>query len=183
MAFSVIDASIFELIDTECSGEWVAFTVCLFSVLVAQLCPTLCDSMDCSPPGSSVHGDSPGKNTGVGCHALSRGSSQPRDPPQVSHIADRFFIVWATREGFTVCVYMYTCIYNLFVSLFCFFLRDTNYAFAGSPSWIFSKKFFFFFNLNCILLRFFILTFVSLAQCSARSVFPSCFLQFHLHSC
>ena len=35
-----------------------------------QSCPTLCDSMDCSPPGSSVHGDSPGKNTGVGCHAL-----------------------------------------------------------------------------------------------------------------
>ena len=29
--------------------------------------------MDCSPPGSSVHGDSPGKNTGVGCHALLRG--------------------------------------------------------------------------------------------------------------
>ena len=34
---------------------------------VAQLCLTLCDPMDCSPPGSSVHGDSPGKNTGVGC--------------------------------------------------------------------------------------------------------------------
>ena len=31
---------------------------------------TLCDPMNCSPPGSSVHGDSPGKNTGVGCHAL-----------------------------------------------------------------------------------------------------------------
>ena len=29
--------------------------------------------MDCSQPGSSVHGDSPGKNTGVGCHALSQG--------------------------------------------------------------------------------------------------------------
>ena len=29
--------------------------------------------MDCSPPGSSVHGDSPGKNTGVGCHALPQG--------------------------------------------------------------------------------------------------------------
>ena len=38
-----------------------------------QLCPTLCDSMDCSPPGSSVHGDFPGKNTGVGCHALLQG--------------------------------------------------------------------------------------------------------------
>ena len=33
----------------------------------------LCDSMHCSPPGSSVHGDSPGKNTGVGCHALLQG--------------------------------------------------------------------------------------------------------------
>ena len=38
--------------------------------LVSQWCPTLCDFMDCSPPGSSVHRDSPGKNTGVGCHAL-----------------------------------------------------------------------------------------------------------------
>ena len=33
----------------------------------------LCDPMDCSPPGSSVHGDSPGKNTGVGFHALLQG--------------------------------------------------------------------------------------------------------------
>ena len=41
--------------------------------LVAQPCPTLCNSMDCSLPGSSVHGDSPGKNTGVGCHALLQG--------------------------------------------------------------------------------------------------------------
>ena len=34
--------------------------------LVAQLCPTLCDPMDCSLPDFSVHEDSPGKNTGVG---------------------------------------------------------------------------------------------------------------------
>ena len=38
-----------------------------------QSCPTLCDPMDCSPPDSSVHGDSPGKNTGVACHALLQG--------------------------------------------------------------------------------------------------------------
>ena len=38
-----------------------------------ELCPTLCDPMDCSPPGSSVHGDSPGKNTAVGCHVLLQG--------------------------------------------------------------------------------------------------------------
>ena len=41
--------------------------------------------MDCSPPGSSVHGDSPGKNTGVGCHALLQGNlpnpgTEPRSP-------------------------------------------------------------------------------------------------------
>ena len=37
---------------------------------VTQLCLTLCDPMVCSPPGSSVHGDSPGRSTRVGCHAL-----------------------------------------------------------------------------------------------------------------
>ena len=56
-----------------------------------QLCLTLCNTIDCSPPGSSVHGDSPGENTGVGCHALL--SSQPRDQAQVSCIAGRFLTV------------------------------------------------------------------------------------------
>ena len=41
--------------------------------LVAQSCPTLCDSMNCSLPGSSDNGDSPGKNIGMGCHALLQG--------------------------------------------------------------------------------------------------------------
>ena len=41
--------------------------------LVAQSCLTLCGPMDSSPPGSSVHGDSPGKNPAVGCHALLQG--------------------------------------------------------------------------------------------------------------
>ena len=40
-------------------------------VLVTQW--WLCNSMDCSPSGSSIHGDSPGKNTGVGCHNLLQG--------------------------------------------------------------------------------------------------------------
>ena len=40
---------------------------------VAKLCMALCDPMDCSQPGSSVHGDPPGKNTGVGCLALLQG--------------------------------------------------------------------------------------------------------------
>ena len=41
--------------------------------LVSQSCPTLCNLMDCSLPGSFVHGDSLGKNTGVGSHALLQG--------------------------------------------------------------------------------------------------------------
>ena len=69
-------------------------------MLVTQLCPTLCDPMGCSPPGSSVHGGSPGKNTGVGCHALIQGSSQPRDRNQISHTAGGFFTIWATREAY-----------------------------------------------------------------------------------
>ena len=54
--------------------------------LVAQSYSTLCDPMDCSPPGSSVHEDSPGNNTGVGCHALlqgvfpTQGLNEPRAP-------------------------------------------------------------------------------------------------------
>ena len=38
-----------------------------------QSCLTLCDPTNRSPPGSSVHGDSPGKNSGVGCHSLLQG--------------------------------------------------------------------------------------------------------------
>ena len=47
-------------------GHWHR---CVHAKLL-QSCPTLCEPMDCSPPDSSVHGASPGKNTGVGCHAL-----------------------------------------------------------------------------------------------------------------
>ena len=66
-------------------------------VLVAQSCLTL--FTDCNLPGSSVHGDFPGKNTGVGCHALLQRIFQPRDQTQVSCIAGRFFTSWATREA------------------------------------------------------------------------------------
>ena len=52
-----------------------------------QSCLNLCDPMDSSPPGSSVHGDSPGKNTGVGCMPSSRGSSQPKDLTHISYVS------------------------------------------------------------------------------------------------
>ena len=53
-----------------------------------QWCPTLCDPMDHSPPGSSVHGiHSPGKDTGVGCHALLQGMFPPQGSnPYLLHL-------------------------------------------------------------------------------------------------
>ena len=54
--------------------------------LIVQLHLTLCDPMDCSPPGSSVYGDAPGKNTGVGCHALLQGTFPTKGSnPGLSH--------------------------------------------------------------------------------------------------
>ena len=76
-----------------------AFNYCAVC-LVAQSCPTLCDLMDSSPPGSSVYGDSLGKNTGVSCHAVLQGIF----PTQVSCIAGRFFTIWAARETLTIVI-------------------------------------------------------------------------------
>ena len=65
-------------------------------VLITQSCPTFCDPMDCSPPDSSVHGIFQARI--LECIPFSRGSSRLRDGTWVSHIAGRFFTIWATRE-------------------------------------------------------------------------------------
>ena len=51
----------------------VCVCVCVCMCASHLVLYALCDPMDCSPAGSSVHGDSPGKNTGVGCHFLLQG--------------------------------------------------------------------------------------------------------------
>ena len=71
--------------------------VCLF----AQSCPTLCDPMDCSPPGSSVHGILQASILEWVAMPYSQGSSRLVDRIQVSCIAGGFFTVWATREAQT----------------------------------------------------------------------------------
>ena len=58
---------------------------------------SFCDPVDCSPPGSSVHG--------VGCHFLLQGSFWPRDGARVSCIGRWTLYHWATREA-PVSVYM-----------------------------------------------------------------------------
>ena len=71
----------------------------LFCCLVAQLCLNLFDSMDCSLPGSSVHGIIQAKILEWVAISFARGSSQPRDRIQVSCIAGRCFNLWATSEA------------------------------------------------------------------------------------
>ena len=71
--------------------NWIHWLLCL----VALSCHTLCNNMDCSLPGSSAHGDSPGKNIGVGCHALFQGIFPTQGSnPGLLHC--RYFTVWVT---------------------------------------------------------------------------------------
>ena len=63
---------------------------------VAQSCPTLCDPMDCSLPGSSVHGIFQARVLEWVAVSFSRRSSQPRDWTRVSCIAGKHFTIWAT---------------------------------------------------------------------------------------
>ena len=81
-------------------------------LLVAQSCPTSCDPMDCSLPGSSVHGILQARMLEWVAIPFSRGSSWPRDWTWISCvIAGRFFTVWATREAHLVYrLYVKTCL-------------------------------------------------------------------------
>ena len=65
---------------------------------VAQLCPTLCNPLDCSLPGTSVHGIFQARVLEWIAISFSRGSSRPRNRTRVSSIASRHFTVWATRD-------------------------------------------------------------------------------------
>ena len=62
-------------------------------------CVWLYNPMDCSPPGSSVHGILQATILEWVAFPFSRGSSQPRNGTQVSRIEGIFFTSWATREA------------------------------------------------------------------------------------
>ena len=67
-------------------------------VLVAQSCPNLCDPVDCSLSGSSLLGILQARMLEWVAIPFSKGSSQPKDRTQASHIISRFFTIWATRK-------------------------------------------------------------------------------------
>ena len=91
--------------------------------LVAQSCPTLCNPMDCSPPDLSVHGDSPGSNTGVGCLCYSLSSSHSPLPLPVSTVH-------------CLCLCLYSCLANRFIwTIFSrFYIDALIYNICFSPS-------------------------------------------------
>ena len=68
-------------------------------VLSCSIRSDFCDPMNCSPPGSSVHGILQARLLQWVAIPFSRGSSQPRDWNQVSLIAGGLLTIWATKEA------------------------------------------------------------------------------------
>ena len=85
---------------------------------IAQSCPSLCDPMDCSPPGSSVHWILQARILEWVAISFSRGSSQLRDRTQVSCIAGRRFTLWATREAPNILKPLNNCLSVSFLYIF-----------------------------------------------------------------
>ena len=101
-----------------CNG-CISFLTCCLSLINAQSCLTLCDLMDCSPPGSSVYGILQARILEWVAISFSRGSSQPRDWTQVSCIAGRCFNLWATREAHVKHSMVLKWRHNWIVRLYC----------------------------------------------------------------
>jgi len=84
---AIIKNAVYRCMKVKCESE------------VAQSCLTLRNPMDCSLPGSSVHGVLQARVLEWVAMPSSGGFFQPRDQTQISHIADRFFTSWASREA------------------------------------------------------------------------------------
>ena len=107
------------------------FSVCM---LVTQLCLTLCNSMDCSPPGSSIHGIFPGKNTRVDCHFFLQGIfPTQRSNPSLSHC--RQTLLWAIREALYPILYpKVSLIHSLLLLHITIPAKALNYLWLGLPA-------------------------------------------------
>ena len=84
--------------------------------LVAQLCPTFWEPIDCSWPGASVHGISQARIREWVAISFSGGSSWPRDRTCLSFIGRRILYSWATREALDgICCYLFLLIISLVI--------------------------------------------------------------------
>ena len=96
--------------------------------MCAQSCPTLCNPMDCSSPGCSVHGIFPGKNTGVDCHFLFHGIflTQELNPLSlVSYISRWILYHCATKEVQELgCMHVCACVHTCLATQSCLTLCE-----------------------------------------------------------
>ena len=91
-----------ESVSNKSKNKQVDLQLQFFCNFLAQLCLTLCDPMDCSLPGSSLHGIFQARVLEWVAISFSRVSSQPRGQTQVSCIPGRRFNLWATRESYII---------------------------------------------------------------------------------
>ena len=99
-------------------------TYALLAHSIAWSCLTLCDPLDCSPPGSSVQGILQARILEWVAISSSRGSSWPRDRTWVSCTADTFFTDWVTRD---VCKDWYSMTFYCFLEVYQRSNRKTTY--------------------------------------------------------
>ena len=91
----------------ECLPSSCTYHYACYWCLVTKSCLTLCDPMDHSLPGSSVHGISQARTLEWVVISFSRGSSQPRDQTHVSCISRYILYHWATWEAFYLLIIYY----------------------------------------------------------------------------
>ena len=87
-------------------------TITQMCVLVAQSCLALCNPMDCSPPGSSVHGILQARMLEWVAISFSRGSPWPRDGTRVSWISGRLFTIWDNTDTKEKKFHFFQCLEN-----------------------------------------------------------------------
>ena len=85
---------------------------------VTQSCPTLCDPVDCSLPGSPVHGIFQARELEWVAVSFSRGSSRPRDWTRVSRFVGRRFTIWAWQVYKTSVLFSACCSFSVVFAWF-----------------------------------------------------------------
>ena len=107
---------------------------------ITQSCLILCNPMDYSPPGSSVHGILQPRILEWASIPFSRESIQPRDGKWVSCTAGRFFTIWATREAQSkikkLNVYIFHLPFPIFFGLQCDIISLMMIFFKVQPLWM-----------------------------------------------
>ena len=110
-------------------------------MVVAQLCPTLCDPMGCNPPDSSVHGILQLQSSLEWLATpFSRGTSWPRD--WISCNEDEFFTIWPTREAWFLSELRFFSPFFSYLTTFTyiFYLLNTFSSFRFMVSTVFRES-------------------------------------------